>query len=127
MWFGTYKKAFRLPQLPAVFRDERLLLLPYAVPLRFVNIHTLIRYGFIGLPHEPYILPAVTVGLRLHLLSPTAGDLGQPLRGQFQFSLPLLHTGQQLSERQGNCTTPHLCISLYHGIKDIKKVFLCQA
>ena len=70
---------------------------------------------------EPYILPAVTVGLRLHLLSPTAGDLGQPLRGQFQFSLPLLHTGQQLSERQGNCTTPHLCISLYHGIKDIKK------
>ena len=64
---------------PAANGDGRLIRLTRYHSI-FVNlIHTLIGYGFLS---EPYILPAVTVGLRLCLLSclkNQASDFGQPL------------------------------------------------
>ena len=54
---------------PAANGDGRLIRLTRYHSI-FVNlIHTLIGYGFFLLFLEPYILPAVTVGLRLCLLS----------------------------------------------------------
>ena len=60
-----FRKKIRLRQL-AANGDGRLIRLTRYHSI-FVNlIHTLIGYGFLS---EPYILPAVTVGLRLRLLS----------------------------------------------------------
>ena len=63
------RKKIRLRQ-PAANGDGRLIRLTRYHSI-FVNlIHTLIGYGFfINTIIEPYILPAVTVGLRLRLLS----------------------------------------------------------
>ena len=73
---------------PAANGDGRLIRLTRYHSI-FVNlIHTLIGYGFFLITVlEPYILPAVTVGLRLCLLSGscslclsvTSPDFGQPL------------------------------------------------
>lgn len=66
---GFPQKKIRLRQ-PAANGDGRLIRLTRYHSI-FVNlIHTLIGYGFfINTIIEPYILPAVTVGLRLRLLS----------------------------------------------------------
>ena len=72
------RKKIRLRQ-PTANGDGRLIRLTRYHSI-FVNlIHTLIGYGFLS---EPYILPAVTVGLRLRLLSclkNQTSDFGQPL------------------------------------------------
>ena len=78
-----FRKKIRLRQ-PAANGDGRLIRLTRYHSI-FVNlIHTLIGYGFfINTIIEPYILPAVTVGLRLRLLSDflknQTSDFGQPL------------------------------------------------
>ena len=64
-----------------------------------------------------YILPFVTAGSRLHLLSfpyIIGKDFGQPLRGEFQTSSLLPHTSRQLSAIKSECTIPHLRICLFH-------------
>ena len=83
--------------------------------------------GFVGILPKPYILPAVTVGLRLHLLSPVTEIWDSRSKVSSDALFHCFTPASSSLNAKGTVLLLILAFLYIIVVKDIKNHFLCQA